>query len=178
MISKYIERHTQLEAIDGNAVATIAFDYEHTLVIGDLHTVQHDFEDVINTMQHMHHGDWCLEAIFCTGSAARIRELVYHLRDFDAVGRVNVSGTVGLSEGCADESGTHIHQRIHRSMRATAVSSLRGRGRRCGFESFLEEHELLVGVVVELCLPVENVREQPLQESTSTIVWEIHPDGV
>jgi CopG family nickel-responsive transcriptional regulator len=38
----------------------------------------------------MHHGDWCLETIFCTGSAARIRELVYHLRDFDAVGRVNV----------------------------------------------------------------------------------------
>lgn len=89
-IQEYTERHTQLEAIDGDAVATIAFDYEHTLVIGDLHTVQHDFEDVINTMQHMHHGDWCLETIFCTGSAGRIRELVYHLRDFDAVGRVNV----------------------------------------------------------------------------------------
>ena len=38
----------------------------------------------------MHQGEWCLETIFCEGSAARIRELVYRLRDFDAVGRVNV----------------------------------------------------------------------------------------
>ncbi|PSP74250.1 CopG family transcriptional regulator [Halobacteriales archaeon QS_3_64_16] len=89
-MQEYTERHTRLEAIEGEAVATVAFDYEHTLVIGDLHTVQHDFEDVINTMQHMHHGEWCLETIFCTGSADRVRELVYHLRDFDAVGRVNV----------------------------------------------------------------------------------------
>jgi CopG family nickel-responsive transcriptional regulator len=89
-MQEYTERHTQLEAIEGEAVATVAFDYEHTLVIGDLHTVQHDFEDIINTMQHMHHGEWCLETIFCTGSADRVRELVYHLRDFDAVGRVNV----------------------------------------------------------------------------------------
>jgi CopG family nickel-responsive transcriptional regulator len=89
-MQEYTERHTQLEAIEGEAVATVAFDYEHTLVIGDLHTVQHDFEDIINTMQHMHHGEWCLETIFCTGSADRVRELVYHPRDFDAVGRVNV----------------------------------------------------------------------------------------
>jgi CopG family nickel-responsive transcriptional regulator len=89
-MQEYTERHTRLEAIGGEAVATVAFDCEHTLVIGDHHTVQHDFEDVINTMQHMHHGEWYLETVFCTGSADRVRELVYHLRDFDAVGRVNV----------------------------------------------------------------------------------------
>jgi len=89
-IQEYIERHTDLEGLDGPVVAALAFDYEHTLVIGDLHTVQHDFEDVIGTTQHMHHGEWCLETIFCEGPAARIRELVYQLRDFDAVGRVNV----------------------------------------------------------------------------------------
>lgn len=89
-MQEYIERHTELEEIEGEAVAAIAFDYEHTLVIGELHTIQHEFEDVIGTTQHMHHGEWCLETIFCTGPAIRIRELVYQLRDFDAVGRVNV----------------------------------------------------------------------------------------
>ena len=89
-MQEYIERHTRLEEIEGEAVAAIAFDYEHTLVIGELHTIQHEFEDIIGTTQHMHHGDWCLETIFCTGPANRIRELVYQLRDFDAVGRVNV----------------------------------------------------------------------------------------
>ena len=89
-MQEYIERHTRLEEIEGEAVSAIAFDYEHTLVIGELHTIQHEFEDIIGTTQHMHHGDWCLETIFCTGPANRIRELVYQLRDFDAVGRVNV----------------------------------------------------------------------------------------
>lgn len=89
-MQEYIERHTRLEEIEGDAVAAVAFDYEHTLVIEELHTVQHDFEEVIGTTQHMHRGDWCLETIFCSGPASRIRELVYQLRDFDAVGRVNV----------------------------------------------------------------------------------------
>lgn len=31
-----------------------------------------------------------LETIFCTGQADRIRDLVYQLRDFDVVGRVNL----------------------------------------------------------------------------------------
>ncbi|MFC7073983.1 CopG family ribbon-helix-helix protein [Halovenus rubra] len=89
-MQEYIERHNRLEEIEGETVAAVAFDYEHTLVIEELHTVQHTFEDVIGTTQHMHHGDWCLETVFCTGPAKRIRELVYQLRDFDAVGRVNV----------------------------------------------------------------------------------------
>jgi CopG family nickel-responsive transcriptional regulator len=45
-IQEYIERYTRLEGIDGDVVAAVAFDYEHTLVIGELHTVQHEFEDV------------------------------------------------------------------------------------------------------------------------------------
>lgn len=89
-MQEYVERHTSLEGIEGDATAALAFDYEHTLVIGELHTVQHEYQDVIGTTQHLHHGDWCLETVFCTGDAGRIRELVYRLRDFDAVGRVNV----------------------------------------------------------------------------------------
>ena len=56
-MTEYIERHTELEGIDGDAVAAVAFDYEHTLVIGELHTVQHEFEDVIGTTHHLHHGE-------------------------------------------------------------------------------------------------------------------------
>jgi CopG family nickel-responsive transcriptional regulator len=78
-IHEYIERHTELEEIEGDVVAAVAFDYEHTLIIGELHTVQHEFEDIIGTTQHLHHGEWCLETIFCIGPAPRIRELVYQI---------------------------------------------------------------------------------------------------
>lgn len=89
-IHEYIERHISLEDVEGEVVATIAFDYEHTLVVGELHEIQHEFEDVMATTHHLHQGEWCLETIFCAGPADRIRTLVYRLRDFDAVGRVNV----------------------------------------------------------------------------------------
>jgi CopG family nickel-responsive transcriptional regulator len=59
-IHEYIERHTRLEQIDGDVVAAVAFDYEHTLIIGELHTVQHEFEEIIQTTHHMHHGEWSL----------------------------------------------------------------------------------------------------------------------
>jgi len=89
-MSEYIESHTELEAVTGDVTATLAFDYRHEAVIADLHTVQHDFQDIITTTSHTHEGDWCLETIFCRGDAARIRKLVYQLRDFDGVRRVNV----------------------------------------------------------------------------------------
>jgi len=89
-MSEYIETHTRLEEVSGEVATTLAFDYEHERVIGDLHDVQHDFQDVITTTSHMHEGDWCLETIFCRGDAARVRQLVYRLRDFDAVRRVKL----------------------------------------------------------------------------------------
>ena len=87
---KYIEAHTDLESLSGHVTAAVAFDYEHQKVIRELHDVQHDFQDVIRTTSHTHEGDWCLETVFCRGEASRVRELVYHLRDFDGVGRVKV----------------------------------------------------------------------------------------
>lgn len=33
-MQEYIERHTQFEDIEGDAMAAVAFDYEHTLVKG------------------------------------------------------------------------------------------------------------------------------------------------
>lgn len=89
-MQEYIEAHTELETVSGEVTAALAFDYQHELVIRDLHDVQHDFQDVIKTTSHTHEGTWCLETIFCRGEATRVRKLVYRLRDFDAVGRVNV----------------------------------------------------------------------------------------
>jgi CopG family nickel-responsive transcriptional regulator len=89
-MQEYIESHTRLEDIEGDAVVVIAFDYEHEAVIEDIHDVQHQFQDVITTTNHIHEGEWCLETLFCNGPAPRVRDLTYRLRDFDAVNRVKL----------------------------------------------------------------------------------------
>ena len=89
-MQEYIEAHADLEAFDGEVAAVLAFDYEHEPVIEQLHTIQHEFQDVITTTSHTHEGEWCLETIFCRGPAERVRTLLYRLRDFDAVGRVKM----------------------------------------------------------------------------------------
>jgi CopG family nickel-responsive transcriptional regulator len=89
-MEEYVERHSRLEAIDGDVVALVGFDYRHADVIRDLHGVQHAFQDVILNTSHTHQGEWCLESLFCRGSAERVRALTYRLRDFDAVHRVKV----------------------------------------------------------------------------------------
>ncbi|RJT07863.1 CopG family ribbon-helix-helix protein [Halococcus sp. IIIV-5B] len=92
-MQEYVESHVRLEAVDGDIVSIISFDYAYEPVIGALHGVQHDFQDVITTTNHIHEGEWCLETLFCRGAASRIRELVYALRDFDDVNRVNITLT-------------------------------------------------------------------------------------
>ena len=87
---EYIEAHTRLEDTTGEVVALVGFDYRHHDVIRDLHTVQHDYQDVILNTSHTHQGEWCLESLFCRGPADRVRELTYRLRDFDGVRRVKL----------------------------------------------------------------------------------------
>lgn len=89
-IQEYVESHSRLESLSGEVAAIVAFDYVHDEVIAELHGVQHAFQDVIDTTSHTHQGEWCLEAVFCRGEASRVRELVYRLRDFDDVYRVEV----------------------------------------------------------------------------------------
>lgn len=89
-IQEYVEAHHELESATGQIVALLAFDYRHELVIHDLHTVQHEFQAVIDTTSHVHQGEWCLETVFCRGPASEIRNLVYRLKNFDGVGRVKV----------------------------------------------------------------------------------------
>ena len=89
-MQEYVESHSELEAASGTVIALVAFDYRHDPVVGDLHALQHEYDDVIDTMTHSHQGEWCLETLFCRGDAEPIRELVYRLKDFDAVNRVTV----------------------------------------------------------------------------------------
>ncbi|WP_338728812.1 CopG family ribbon-helix-helix protein [Haladaptatus sp. DJG-WS-42] len=85
---EYIESHSRLEETSGEVVALVAFDYRHHEVIGELHAVQHEYQEVILNTSHTHQGEWCLEALFCRGPAGRVRRLIYQLRDFDGVRRV------------------------------------------------------------------------------------------
>lgn len=103
-MNEYIESHTKLEEVSGEITAVLAFDYEHEPSIGELHSVQHDFQNVIQTTSHMHQGEWCLETLFCHGDASEVRELVYQLRDFDTVGRVKI-----LTLSPRDDDCHHTH---------------------------------------------------------------------
>ena len=81
----YVEAHSRLESTTGEVVALVGFDYRHHDVVGDLHAVQHAYQDVILNTSHTHQGEWCLESLYCRGPAERVRDLTYDLRDFDAV---------------------------------------------------------------------------------------------
>ena len=87
-IQEYIEAHSRLETATGEVVALLGFDYRHHEVIRELHGVQHEYQDVILNTSHTHQGEWCLESLFCSGPATRVRELTYSLRNFDGVNRV------------------------------------------------------------------------------------------
>jgi len=87
---EFVESHSRLEDTTGEVVALVGFDYRHHDVIRELHGAQHEYQDVILNTSHTHQGEWCLESLFCRGDAARVRELTYRLRDFDAVRRVKV----------------------------------------------------------------------------------------
>jgi len=87
---EYIEAHSRFENQSGTVVALVGFDYRHDDVIEELHTIQHEFQDVILNTSHTHQGDWCLESLFCRGDVADVRDLTYRLRDFDGVRRVKL----------------------------------------------------------------------------------------
>lgn len=87
-MAEYVENHSRLEETTGEIVALLGFDYRQHAVIEQLHTVQHDYQDVIQHTSHTHQGEWCLEALFCRGPADRVRELAYALQNFDEVRRV------------------------------------------------------------------------------------------
>ncbi|WP_302080749.1 CopG family ribbon-helix-helix protein [Salinibaculum rarum] len=89
-MQEYIESHSRLEETTGEIVALVGFDYRHHEVIRELHSVQHDYQDVILNTSHTHQGEWCLESLFCRGPVERVRTLTYRLRDFDGVRRVKI----------------------------------------------------------------------------------------
>jgi CopG family nickel-responsive transcriptional regulator len=89
-MQEFIESHSRLEDLSEDVIALVAFDYRHHEVIGELHSVQHEYQDIILNTSHTHQGEWCLESLFCQGTGERVRELTYRLRDFDGVNRVKI----------------------------------------------------------------------------------------
>ncbi len=89
-MQEYIESHSRLEETTGEIVALVGFDYRHHEVIRELHSVQHDYQDIILNTSHTHQSEWCLESLFCRGPVERVRDLTYRLRDFDGVRRVKI----------------------------------------------------------------------------------------
>ena len=89
-MQEYIESHSRLEDLSEDVIALVAFDYRHHEVIEELHSVQHEYQDIILNTSHTHQGEWCLESLFCQGTGERVRELTYRLRDFDGVNRVKI----------------------------------------------------------------------------------------
>lgn len=87
-MSEYVQRHHTLEAAEGELTGAIVTDYDHHAAVEQLYDIQHEYDDVIISTSHAHQGDWCLETLFVEGDAARIRELVYRLKNFDGVRRV------------------------------------------------------------------------------------------
>jgi CopG family nickel-responsive transcriptional regulator len=81
----YIRSHAELESATGTVVAVVAYEYDHETVVDEVYHVQHEFDDVITATTHVHQGPTCLETVICDGPAETVRDLVYHLRDFDAV---------------------------------------------------------------------------------------------
>lgn len=89
-IQEYIESHSRLEDMTGEVIALLGFDYLHHEVIQELHSIQHEYQDVILNTSHTHQGEKCLESLFCRGDVLRIRDLSYQLRNFDGVHRVKI----------------------------------------------------------------------------------------
>lgn len=106
---EYVEAHTRLAEAEGNLVALVGFDYQHDGAIGELHGVQHDYQDVVINTSHTHQGERCLESLFCRGDATRVRNLTDELRDFDAVRRVKVM----VIPDAADHDHPHPHDLVH-----------------------------------------------------------------
>ena len=53
---EYVESYARLESTSGEVVALLGFDYRHHDVIEPLHSVQHEYQDVICNTSHTHQG--------------------------------------------------------------------------------------------------------------------------
>ena len=81
---EYVESYARLESTSGEVVALLGFDYRRHDVIEPLHSVQHEYQDVICNTSHTHQGEWCLESLFCRDAAERVRRVkIMVVRDGD-----------------------------------------------------------------------------------------------
>lgn len=103
---EYVESHQSVENMSGTVAAVIVFDYIFDAAIKDIYEIQHEYEHIVLASNHVHHGDWCLETIHCTGDAGDVGDFINRLRNFDDIRRVKL---MVVEESSDDEHASHTH---------------------------------------------------------------------
>nr|WP_049941389.1 nickel-responsive transcriptional regulator NikR [Halorhabdus utahensis] len=93
----------------------IAHEHDHDSdVAGRLQTIQHEYADVVTSVQHIHLSeDRCMETLVVDGTAGQIDELANRLRAIGGVKQVKVvvvgSGGSGADKVDSDRAHKHDH---------------------------------------------------------------------
>lgn len=93
----YITEYRWRKELEGKQRGVIVTIYDHDVrgLTDELLEIQHDFINLINSVQHLHVSeDECLEAIIVNGTGERVRELVDSLKALRGVKQVKLA-TVG-----------------------------------------------------------------------------------
>ncbi|WP_136688705.1 nickel-responsive transcriptional regulator NikR [Halorhabdus amylolytica] len=88
----------------------IAHEHDHESdVAGRLQTIQHEYADVVTSVQHIHLSeDRCMETLVVGGTAGEIDELANRLRAIGGVKQVKV-----VVVGGAETEHSHSHDQEH-----------------------------------------------------------------
>lgn len=86
-MENFVVSDADLDEVSGDVVALVVFDSED----GKRGELEREFEDVVASTGQVNEDTDPRDAVSCRGPAARIRELVAHLRDDADVSRVTVT---------------------------------------------------------------------------------------
>ncbi|MCQ5376995.1 MAG: nickel-responsive transcriptional regulator NikR [Candidatus Methanomethylicia archaeon] len=91
-VRKYISEYRQLEAMEGEVVATITVLYEKVTKDIELTHIQHEYQDIITTYLHSHLTEKsCLEVMVVKGPSERLRRLIDGLKSNRRVEQIKFS---------------------------------------------------------------------------------------
>jgi len=94
----------------------IAHEHDHgSDLAGRLQTIQHEYADVVTSVQHIHLSeDRCMETLVVDGTAGQIDELANRLRALEGVKQVKVVVVGGESaDEHTQDRNEHDHQHDH-----------------------------------------------------------------
>ncbi len=93
----------------------IAHEHDHESdVAGRLQTIQHEYADVVTSVQHIHLSeDRCMETLVVGGTAGQIDELANRLRALEGVKQVKVVVVGGVETDSHGHEHSHDHDHGH-----------------------------------------------------------------